>query len=132
MPSSSAFAHGVEDVVLRQRLLDEAERAEPAGLERRGRRAVRRDDHDRQRLVHAAQPAQHFEPVDARHLDVEEDEVRATRARRPSGLPGPDPASEDLVALVFENHPHRVADGRLVVDDEDAGLHGAGSGDDRR
>ena len=45
------FAHGVEHVVLRQRLLDEAERAEPAGFERRRRRAVRRDHHDRQRVV---------------------------------------------------------------------------------
>ena len=33
------------------------------------------DDHDRQRLVRAAQPAQHLEAVHARHLDVEEHEV---------------------------------------------------------
>ena len=70
-----AFAHGIEHVVLRERLLDEAERAEPAGLERGRRGAVRRDHHDRQRLVGAAQPAQHLEAVDAGHLDVEEHEV---------------------------------------------------------
>ena len=40
----------------------------------------------------------------------------------------PDPAVKDLVALVLENHPHRVADGRLVVDDENPGLHDSGSG----
>ena len=47
-PELQAFAHGVEDVVLRQRLLDEPKRAEPAGFERGRRRAVRRDHHDRQ------------------------------------------------------------------------------------
>ena len=28
--------------------------------------------------------------------------------------------ADELVALVLEHHPQRVADGRLVVDDQDA------------
>ena len=44
------------------------------------------------------------------------------------GLPAPEPASEHFVAVVLENHPHRVADRGLVVDDEDARFHGRQSG----
>ena len=33
--------------------------------------------------------------------------------------------ADELVAFVFENHPQRVADGRLVVDDQDARFHHA-------
>ena len=29
----------------------------------------------------------------------------------------------ELVVLVFEDHPQRVADGGFVIDDEDAGFH---------
>ena len=36
---------------------------------------------------------------------------------------GPDGPPHELVALVLEDHPQRVADGRLVVDDQDAGGH---------
>ena len=40
----------------------------------------------------------------------------------------PDPAVRHFVAVVFQNHPHRVADGGLVIDDEDPGFHGSESG----
>ena len=36
---------------------------------------------------------------------------------------GPGRGADELVVLVFEDHPQRVADGGLVVDDEDAGFH---------
>jgi hypothetical protein len=121
-----ALAHGVEHVVLRQRLLDEAERAEPARLERGRRRSVRRHDHDRERLVGAAQPAQHLETVEPGHLDVEKHEVgRVALGHREPFLPRS--GEQHLVPVVLEDHPHRVADGWLVIDDEDPRLHDCGS-----
>jgi hypothetical protein len=81
-----------------------------------------RDDDDRQRLVRLADPLQRLEAVHARHLDVEKHEVRR--------FPLEDRQSFrsargflDIVAFVFENHPHRPADLRLVVDDQNACFH---------
>ena len=118
-----ALANGVEHVVLRERLLDEPERAEAPRFKRGRRRPVRGDDDDRQRFVQAAQPAQNLESVEARHFDVEKHQVRmlALDDRQPLG---PGSRHQAFVALVLENHPHRVADGGLVVNDEDARLHG--------
>jgi hypothetical protein len=53
-----------------------------------------------------------------RHLDVEQHEVRASRCTSASAS-CPERADE-CVVLVLEDHPQRVADGRLVVDDQDA------------
>ena len=69
---------------------------------------------------------EHFEAVHARHLDVEQHDVGrfapdlrdAVRAGR---------GADELVVLVFEDHPQRVADRRLVVDDQDAGFHVRGN-----
>ena len=64
---------------------------------------------------------QDLEPVHAGHLDVEEDEVwRFTLDELDAFVAGG--GLQHLVAFVFENHPQRVADGGLVVDDQDARL----------
>ncbi len=76
---------------------------------------------DRQRLVHRAQPLEHLDAVHAGHLHVEQHEVgRLALGERQPFLAGR--GAEELVALVLEGHPQRVADGGLVVDDEDAGF----------
>ena len=62
-------------------------------------------------------PVEGLEAVHAGHLDVEQHGVgrRRRRARRaPRGRP---PTVADLVALVLEDHPQRVADRGFVVDD---------------
>ena len=74
---------------------------------------------DRQRLVHRAQPLEHFDAVHAGHLDVEQHEVgRLALGEREALLAGR--GADELVAFVLERHPQRVADGRFVVDDQDA------------
>ena len=74
---------------------------------------------DRQRLVHVAQPLEHLDAVHARHLDVEQDQVRrfALGQRQPFLAGG---GAEELVAFVLERHPQRIADGGFVIDDQDA------------
>ena len=66
-----------------------------------------------------AQPLEHLEAVHARHLDVEQHEIgRLALGQRQPLLAGR--RAEELVALVLEGHPQRVANGRLVVDDQNA------------
>ena len=66
-----------------------------------------------------AQPIQHVEAVHAGHLDVEEHEVgRLALGERQALLAGG--GADEVVPFVFERHPQRVADGRFVVDDQDA------------
>ena len=104
---------------LDERLLDEVEGAGLGRLDGGAHGAVPGDDHDRQGLVRRLDPLQRLEAVHARHLDVEEDQVRrlALDQRDPFR---PARRLEDLVALVLEDHPHRAADLRLVVDDQNA------------
>ena len=102
-----------------ERLLDEVERALLGGLDRGADRAVAGDDDDRQRLVHGAQPVEHLEAVHAGHLDVEQHEIgRLALGERQAFLAGR--GADELVALVLEGHPQRIADRRFVVDDQDA------------
>ena len=83
------------------------------------------DHHDRQRLVDGAQLSQHLDAVHARHLDVEQDEVAALAlGQREAFLAGG--GADELVVLVLEDHPQRVADGGLVVDDQDARIWASG------
>ena len=123
------FAHRVEHVVLRERLLDEAERAEPAGLER-GRRVPCAETittgsvsfMPRRRLSTSS-------PSRPGILMSRNTRSGISRSAMASAF-RPGAGGEHFVAVVFENHPHRVADGGLVVDDEDAGFHGSRVGDD--
>ena len=110
-----AQAH--QHALARERLLDEIERALLGGVDSGADGAVARDDDDRQRLVHRAKAIEHFETVHARHLDVEEHEVRrfALGEREPflSGR-----RADELVALVLERHLQRVPNRGLVIDDQ--------------
>jgi ERCC4-related helicase len=66
----------------------------------------------------AVDPAHHFEAVETRHHHVEDDHVRALageRGQRRDAIP------RDLrvIARVPQVPRHDLADGRLVVDDQD-------------
>jgi hypothetical protein len=78
-----------------------------------------RHHHDRNGRVGGLDALEHFEPVHAGHLDVEEHKVRwiALDQRKPL-LAGR--SADELVALILERPPHRVADTRLIVDDQDS------------
>ena len=115
-------ADGDEHALAGERLLDEIKGAELRRFDRRAHGAVARDDHDRQRVVGLADLLQRFEAVHAGHFDVEKDQVGGfaldDRERFGSAR-----SLLDVVAFVFENHPHRPADLRLVVDDQNASFH---------
>ena len=126
LPLIQRVAQADQHPVAGERLLDEIERALLGRLDRRADRAVAGDDDDRQRLVHRAQPLEHFEAVHAGHLDVEQHQVgRLALGERQPLLPGR--GQDALVALRIRGHPQRVADGRLVVDDQDAGFGHVGA-----
>ena len=89
---------------------------------RGGDGAVARDHDDRRHLDDMTQPLQHLEAVHARHLDVEEHQVRRFALGLRNALFA-GRRRQDVVALVLEDHLQRVADRGFVVDDEDAWLH---------
>ena len=60
---------------LLERLLDEVERAEPGRFDGGGNVGVAGNDDDRHGFHQVPQPLQHFDPVHAPHLDVEEHEI---------------------------------------------------------
>src|SRR5437867_3267150 len=92
-----------EHALARKRLLDEIECALLGGLDRGADRAVARDHHDRQRIVHRPQPIEHLEAVHARHLDVEQHQIRRLALdQREAFLPGR--RADKLVPLVLEGH----------------------------
>ena len=64
-----------QHALARERLLDEIERALLVASTAVLIVPWPEIDHDRQRLVHRAQPLEHLEAVHARHLDVEQHEV---------------------------------------------------------
>ena len=78
---------------------------------------------DRQRLVERVQLAQHLEAVHPGHLDVEQHQV-GTLALDGGDALLPGRRADELVVLVLEDHPQRVADRGLVVDDQNAWFHG--------
>ena len=105
-----------------ERLLDEIKRAEPRRFDRGGDVGVAGDDDDRRDLDEVPQLLQHFEAVHARHLDVEEHQVgRLALDQLDAFLAGR--RQHHVVAVVLERHLQRVANRRLVVDDQDAWLH---------
>ena len=83
---------------------------------------MRGNHDDRQRLVQRLDLGERLEPVHAGHLDVEEDDVGRLALnrgdplfrRRRRGV---------LVPLVFERHPHRLADPGIVIYQEDPRRH---------
>ena len=105
-----------------ERLLDEIDCAALRGLERGARGPMRRNHHDRHRLVDRLDPAQRFHAVHARHLDVEEDDVRRLALHERDALFG-GRRRKVLVAFVLEGHPHGIADAGVVVYEENAGGH---------
>ena len=121
-PRIDGVAHGDEHAFPLERLLDEIKRAELGGFDRGVDIGVPRNHDDRRDLDEVPQLLQYFEAIHARHLDVEEheigrfplDELDAFLARR---------RQHHVVAVVLERHLQRVADGGLVVDDQDAWFH---------
>ena len=68
---------------------------------------------------------QHLHAVHAWHLDVEQHDVRPFAANDVECFLSAGGADE-LIVLVLEDHPQRIADRRLVIDDKDAGFHSGG------
>jgi hypothetical protein len=111
--------HGEEQLVDRERLLDEVEGAELrrpyGGLDG----AVTRHHHDRQMRMRAAKDLQHLDAVASGHRDVEQHQIGAFTVgelmQRPLAVLG----GHHLEALVGENTSEGTADAFLVVDDQD-------------
>jgi hypothetical protein len=80
------------------------------------------DDDDGQRVASRLDPLERLESVHAGHLDVEKHHV----GRLPFGERDAFRSARRLqhvVALILEDHPHRPADLRLVVYNENACFH---------
>ncbi len=74
-------------------------------------------------VVHGADPGQHLEAVDARQVDIEQHQVDALPFQDIQAvLPGPGPAHR--IAAPLEHVAEGLADGLVVVDDEDVLGHG--------
>ena len=118
--------HREQEAIGVERLLEEVERSALRGFHRRRDRAVAGDHDDLRTLVELAQPAQRLEAVQARHLHVEEDEVRTElgvhRDRLPAGA-----RHLDFEVFVFEDLFQGLADTRFVVDDQNPMAHGRGA-----
>jgi hypothetical protein len=70
---------------------------------------------------------ENFEAVHARHFDVEKHEVwRVALNQREPFLAGG--CADELITLVFECPPHRIADTRFVINDQNPGFHRKGYG----
>ena len=83
-------------------------------------RVARREKEHREARAAVAQAARHFEAVDARHHDVEDDQVRGERLHGVERLAA---AVRHLhrEVLVAQRHGDEIGDALLVVDDQDAG-----------
>jgi hypothetical protein len=100
---------------------DEVEGPEAGGVHRVGNGAMAGDHCDWDGLIDLADLREGFEPVHARHLDVEDDHVRCVALDRGNAF-RTGGRSDEFVVFVFEDHPQRVADSGLVVDDQNAGF----------
>ena len=113
-------ADGQEDPVAVEGLLEEVVGAPPRGFHRGFDRSVARDHHDRQVRPPLVEVGEDLEPVPARHLDVEEDQLRILGEGGEAGLAVR--RQDHLVALVAQDEVQALADVLVVVDDQD--LHG--------
>ena len=105
-----------------QRLADEIESPELGGLHGRGHVGMPRNHDDRRGLDHVLELLQHFKAVHAWHLDVQEHQVRRFPFHQLDAFVAGG-REHHFVALVLEDHLQRVANGRLVIDHEDAWFH---------
>jgi hypothetical protein len=120
--SIQAAPHAEEQLVVRERLLEEVVGAELGGSNGCLDRAVARHHHDRELGPGAPQLLEDVQTVPAGHRDVEEHEVGGVRfddAKRLLPVPG----GARPVALVRQDVPHRAADALLVVHDQDRLRH---------
>ena len=115
-------AHRQHGLLERQRLLDEVERPELRGLDRRLDVGVAGDHDDLRVDVPIAQPLERHQAVDARQPDVEQHDL----VRLPANLVETRLAAVDgvhRVAFVAEDAAERRPHARFVVDDQNGG-HG--------
>ena len=121
-----------EHALARERLLDEVERAELRRLDRRRSRCRgRRSSTTGSVSSSACERCSTSRPSMPGILMSRNTRSGALALDHARGLLAGGRA-EELVALVLEDHPQRVADGRLVVDDQDARFHGFTGVLDRR
>ena len=92
-----------------------------AGVERRDlvRLRVARRQHDDRHALHAAQPADHVDAVDAGQPEVEDDDVGMVARREIERLLAVG-RGVDVVPARAQVDAQRAQDLRLVVDDQDA------------
>ena len=116
-PREPLGVDGLEQVV---------ERLDREGLE--GVALVRGDEHHGRRIVHLAHERRGLDPGQSRHLDVEEDDVRARRARQGDRLGRTGRLPDDLdLRVAREQIAELRARGRLVVDEQGANRHSSPS-----
>ena len=119
LPLVEGVAQRDEHLFGRERLLDEIERPFFRRFDGGTDCAVAGDDHHRKSFVHRPETVEHLEAVHARHLHVEQHEVRRFAFReREAFLAGG--RADEIVAFVLEHHAQRVANGDFVIDDQDA------------
>jgi hypothetical protein len=112
---------GAQQLGQRERLLHEIEGPEARRLHGGLHRAMAgKHDHREAQLLRIRPLAQQRDAVGVRHPDVEQHEVRLLARTRSARL-GRVGGHLHLVTLVAEDLPQRLADVRLVVDDEDLG-----------
>ena len=113
--------HLVEQLLLVDRLGEEAERAHLRGLHRIGNRAVRGEDDDLQSRPAVLQLLQQADAVHLVHAQVGDHEVGTEaaggRERLRAALDG-----FDVVVLRAQADGQQAQQSRIVVDDQDAGL----------
>ena len=115
-------AHDQHRLLERQRLLDEIERAQLDGADRRFDVAVARDQHDLRVHLPLAQARERGQAVHAGQPHVEHDQIDRA-AREPIEARLAARHRLDGVALVPEHAGERRPDAGLVVDDQDGRFH---------
>ena len=118
--------HRDQQAVGVERLLQEIERAALGRFDRGGDGAVARDHHHLRLGIEVPEPAERLQPIEARHLHVEKDQV------------GPELGVHGDRLAARGGHPHHqilvlqhllqgLPDPRLVIDDQDPMAHGRGA-----